>query len=323
MVISIHKMAGKGKVQSPKTRWFAGPRDERECEKKLSIIVVFHNMQREAKRTLYSLSTEYQLNVCEDDYEVIAVDNGSTAPLNQHFVESFGRDFHYIFHETQSRSPVDAINIGVNCAKGEYVAIIVDGARMASPGVVANTIKAASLFDNPLVGSLSWHLGPDVQNVSMLNGYNQKVEDNLLQSIDWPLEGYRLFDISVLAQSSQRGYLSGVPNELSWLCLARRTFNELGGYDTLFQAPGGGLVNQDFLKRALAIPEIQPVMLLGEGVFHQFHGGVATNVPMADHPLKTFNKEYEQIRGKPYKPTPCEDVHYFGKLSTAARKFLI
>jgi hypothetical protein len=33
-------------------------------------------MDREARRTLYSLSTRYQREVNERDYEVIVVDNG-------------------------------------------------------------------------------------------------------------------------------------------------------------------------------------------------------------------------------------------------------
>ncbi len=40
---------------------------------------------------------------------------------------------------------------------------------------------------------------------------------------------------------------------------------------------------------------------LGQRVtFHQFHGGVATNVPRAEHPWARMAAEYEAIRGKPY-----------------------
>ena len=59
----------------------------------LSMIVVFHNMAREAPRTLFTLSAEYQRGVCPGDYEVIVVDAGSSAPLEQSFVKSFGENF--------------------------------------------------------------------------------------------------------------------------------------------------------------------------------------------------------------------------------------
>lgn len=286
----------------------------------LSIIVIFFNMRREAERTLHSLSSKYQLSLSDDEYEVIAIDNGSSEPISESAVKEHGRNFRFVSHQTRSKSPVDAINLGVSIARGRNVAIIVDGARMASPGLVSESLRALSIFEKPLVGSLSWHLGPDVQNVSIVDGYCQSVEDTLLDEIDWPSDGYRLFEISVLAQSSGRGFLNGMPNELSWICLPRKTFWDLNGYDASFQSPGGGLVNQDFLKRALALSGITPVMLLGEGVFHQFHGGVATNVVMADHPLERFRDEYKRIRGVPYAPTTPEEVHYYGTLRDAAKR---
>lgn len=49
---------------------------------KISIVVVFYNMRREARRTLYSMSAEYQKDVGETDYEVIAIDNNSEYPLD-------------------------------------------------------------------------------------------------------------------------------------------------------------------------------------------------------------------------------------------------
>ncbi len=304
-------------VQNPFVRRLS-PRRKR----KLSIIVIFFNMRREAERTLYSLSSNYQIDVSKNAYEVIAIDNASSAPLSNEFVKKFGENFRYVFHKTRSKSPVEAINLGVNYAQSEFVAVIVDGARMASPGLIAESLRALSLFEHPIVGSLSWHLGPDVQNVSMLNGYCQKVEDELLQSISWPENGYRLFEISVLAQSSSKGFLKGTPSELSWLCMPRRNFLELGGFDMGFQSPGGGLMNHDFLNRALSMPGARPVMLLGEGVFHQFHGGVATNVAMADHPIQDFKNEYKRVRGAPYEPLVPEKVHYLGTFPPTARRFL-
>jgi osmoprotectant transport system permease protein len=44
------------------------------------------------------------------------------------------------------------------------------------------------------------------------------------------------------------------------------------------------------------------VHLLGEGTFHQFHGGVATNVPAASHPFPIFHEEYVRLRGEPFAP---------------------
>ena len=70
---------------------------ERDWMPILSIIVIFHNMRREARRTLYSLNTIYQTNVKSSDYEVIAIDNGSTKPLNSDEICSYGPNFRYHF----------------------------------------------------------------------------------------------------------------------------------------------------------------------------------------------------------------------------------
>lgn len=41
-------------------------------------------------------------------------------------------------------------------------------------------------------------------------------------------------------------------------------------------------------------------MLLGEGTFHQFHGGVASNAKLEDHPFEEFHNEYTKITGTEY-----------------------
>lgn len=289
----------------------------------LSIIVIFHNMQREAKRTLPSLLPPYQTgDAAHAAYEVIAIDNGSSAPLPQDWIDSLGPQIRYHFHETASVSPVPAVNLGLARAQGQLAAVIVDGARLASPGLVHWTLKAAALEPDPMVGTLSWHLGPDVQNNSMLEGYDQAAEDALLDTISWPDAPERLFEISTLAQSSGKGYLGGMPPELSYFAMRRDRIEALGGFEPRFQSPGGGLVNHDFRDRALALPGITALLLLGEGVFHQFHGGVATNTPPPKHPMPLFQAEYKEIRGAPYTPRPHSATSLLGHMPEAARRFI-
>lgn len=289
---------------------------------KLSIVVIFHNMQREAARTLYSLGSAYQTGLSGVPYEVIAIDNGSAAPLDGDTVRAMGPEFRYRYFDTASVSPVAAVNAGVEMARGELIAVIVDGARLASPGLVGMSVRAARAFDAAFICALAWHLGPDDQGRSMLEGYDQTVEDRLLDGIGWPANGYDLFSVSAIASSSRDGILAGVPPECSWFCVDRRTFLDLGGFDPRFRTPGGGLVNHDFRERALARPGLTPVVLLGEGVFHQFHGGVASNVPPEQHPMARFQEEYTAIHGRPYLATPSPPAMFFGALPDQARRFL-
>ncbi|MEO5718002.1 MAG: glycosyltransferase family A protein [Chthoniobacterales bacterium] len=286
----------------------------------LSVIVIVHDMRREAPRTLFSLSPGYQHGVAADDYEVIVVENGSSDPLSADEVERIAPNFRYLRHETSSSSPVEAVNLGVELARGEHVAVCVDGARILSPGIVRYLLAAFRAFPNPFVYTLGWHLGEEVQNLSIKKGYDQAAEDRLLDSIEWQSNGYALFSVSALALSCREGWFSTVA-ESNCFALRKTEFVRLGGFDVGFQAPGGGLVNLDFFSLASSASELTPVLLLGEGTFHQIHGGVATNVEMAEHPWEKFHEEYVRLRGKAYAP-PQFTPHYLGRLSPEARRFL-
>jgi glycosyltransferase involved in cell wall biosynthesis len=287
---------------------------------KLSVILIVHDMRREAPRTLFSLSPGYQRDVEADDYEVIVVENGSTAPMRADEVERIAPNFSYHWHETSSKSPVDAVNLGVELARGDRVAVCVDGARILSPGIVHYMLTAFRAFPNPFVYTLGWHIGDEAQNVSITKGYDQAVEDRLLDSVDWRANGYALFSISALALSCRDGWFSTIA-ESNCFALSKAEFMRFGGFCEAFQSPGGGLVNLDFFSLACAASEVEPVLLLGEGTFHQFHGGVATNVSMANHPWDEFHEEYVRIRGKAY-AAPAFNPHYLGRLSPEARRFL-
>lgn len=270
---------------------------------RLSIVINFHNMRREAARTLHTLSTRYQRDVSGDDYEVIAVDNGSTAPLDAVEVEAHGNNFRYLRVEQGPPSPCRAINRAVASARGEFVLVCIDGARMLSPGILKYTLTGLALHSHPFVYTLGMHLGHKPQNELLEEGYDQQVEDQLLRGVDWRSDGYRLFAISSVAYSSRNGFFSRL-SESNCFALRRADYLALGGLDERFTSPGGGLVNLDFFNRVHEQPHIRPVMLLGEATFHQFHGGVATNVRRSEHPWPRMAAEYERIRGKPFASDP-------------------
>lgn len=287
---------------------------------KISVVVNFFNMRREAQRTLYSLTCDYQRNIATDQVEVIAVDNGSTEPLDEKEIRTFGNNFHYLYHNTKSKSPAGALNRAVEQTSADLVVSLVDGARILSPGVFAYTLKAARAFDNPFVYTLAMHLGPTVQNTSIVNGYDQRTEDALLETIPWRENGYELFRISSVAPSSGSGFLSALA-ESNCVAMRKSTFLQLGGYDERFQSPGGGFLNLDFFNRVVEWPEVQPVILLGEATFHQFHGGVATNVPVSEHPWQRFAEEYKAIKGRAYEKV-VRPPHFLGHIPPECQHLL-
>jgi len=280
----------------------------------MSVIVVFFDMKREAARTLFTLTTSYQQRIKDADFEVIALDNGSVrAPISAAFVQSFGSNFTHYRFSADVPSPVAALNFGARQATGRIIVIMVDGARMLSPRTLYYFSRAASLFDNPFVYTIGMHLGPQPQNISVEHGYNQQIEDQLLETVDWHRNGYSLFTISSVALSSGDGFFYSKISESNCFAMRRDTYLGMGGFDERFRESGGGLANLDFFNRALERPDIDPICLLGEASFHQFHGGIATNVPMRAHPWPRFAAEYEAIRGKPY-ATVTRAPHYLGHM---------
>ena len=281
-------------------------------EYELSVIVIFFNMRREAQRTLYSLSREYQKDLGSLSYEVIAIDNGSSEPIDRNLVESFGANFRYVYFNANTPSPCSALNYGAHIAKGKWITLFIDGARIPSPGILHYAVLGSRLYENPFIYTLGMHIGQKPQNYLAEEDYSQRDEDALLASIDWQRDGYLLFDISSVALSSKEGYFSKLL-ESNCITISGATFQEIGGFDENFRSSGGGLVNLDFFNRINAADHINPVMLLGEATFHQFHGGTATNVPLRDHPWDKMAQEYLKIRGKPYQPYFRKPV-YFGSV---------
>src|SRR2546422_8447128 len=90
----------------------------------LSIVVVVYNMDREARRTLYSLSTKYQHGVTGRDYEVIVIDNGSAPPFPVGYLQTLEGRFEYFYIDDARPSPAAAVNFGVRRSRGEYVGIM-------------------------------------------------------------------------------------------------------------------------------------------------------------------------------------------------------
>jgi hypothetical protein len=93
--------------------------------------------------------------------------------------------------------------------------------------------------------------------------------------------------------------------------------------DERFDEPGGGFVCLDLYARALALPGAEPMMLLGEGTFHQPHGGVSTDAPPGALPgrVHAWHDRYRALRGHDL-PLRTPDLVYVGSMPEPWRRQL-
>ena len=267
----------------------------------LSIVLICYNMQREIVRTVQSFLKPYQEGV--DDYaiEIIVIDNGSQVLPD---LTQFNGKVKFVQFKSKHPSPVEAVNHGIKMASSNLVGVLIDGARMVTPGMCRDVINVNQMHHRVFISTLAFHLGPEIQNTTVFKGYNQELEDKLLSELDWIKNGYDLFLASTIALSSING-LHGPIAESNAIFANKDIWNELGLFDERFISIGGGLSNLDLYKRACELENTKHVRLTNEATFHQVHGGVATNNTIGKF-NDLFNQEYQSIRGKPY--SVCDKI---------------
>lgn len=289
---------------------------------RLSVVVIVYKMPDQAEKTLRSLSPAYQQGVREQDYEVIVVENHSERLLGAERASRFAGNVRYFHrHETQ-RTPVHAINFGAAHARGRHLAIMIDGARMLTPGVVRLALDAFRIDPEAAVSAPGYHVGHKLQQVAVNEGYDEQVEAGLLQSIDWPNDGYRLFEIAVLSGSCQGGFFQS-NYESNFIAMSVRKWRALGGVDPRYNDFGGGNANLDLYKRLLEYPGTAFYMLFGEGSFHQFHGGVTTGTRKAERDViyKQLDDQDRALRGDDRAPPNVRPV-LFGTPHPGVYRFI-
>jgi cephalosporin hydroxylase len=283
----------------------------------LTVVVVFYNMPREAARTLHSLSRAYQQGIDDLEYEVIAVENGSSPDerLGEDFVRSFGAEFRYLdLGESATPSPTDALNRAVKIARGRAFALMIDGAHVVTPGVLKFGMAGLRCYAPAIVATQQWYVVPGQQPIAVDKGYSQAREDELFDAIEWPSDGYRLFEIGHFI--GERDWFDGVL-ESNCLFVPRPLLEQFGAFDDSFAMPGGGYANLDLWERLGSAPDVATVTILGEGSFHQVHGGTTTNdTAHDDRRTKIFGygQHYEELRGRLLRG-PAKPLHYVGNLA--------
>lgn len=260
----------------------------------LSILVVAYRMAGQLANTLHSFSPDYQ-QVDASRYEVIVVENESDDMLSDDVIAGLPGNFNYLRRANDSVSPVSALAAGLLQCRGDKLGVVVDGAQLATPGVVRFALMAFSWQEDCLVAVPGYHLGKKMQHEVSDGAAMLKEQSEFLSAIDWQQQGYRLFENCCFSPANQRGFLQPMMESNVFFC-RKQSFLEEGVLDERFQHPGGGAINLHFWRK-LGLQAGSPLVILaGEGTFHQYHGGVTTASP--EHYQKrveSFNQQLQEI----------------------------
>ncbi len=288
----------------------------------LSIVVIVYDMPRQALNTLHSLAPRYQTRARAGDYEVIVVENRSPRTIEPAAVAALPRNFRYILRDEAGVSPAAAINEGFAAAQGSHVGLMIDGARMVTPGVVEHVLMACRITPDALVAVPGYHLGPDEQHLHDGTGYDERKEQELLERIDWPRDGYRLFEIGCWSGANRHGYFHPFM-ECNCLFMPSAVFRDIGQADERFDLPGGGALNLAIWRKAALHPRTRLFMLPGEGSFHQLHGGVTTSGrERREEFLKQVYEQLCELIGEKFRSPEVEPV-MLGRLRGPMLPFMI
>jgi cephalosporin hydroxylase len=288
----------------------------------LSVVVVVYNMRREARRTLHALSRAYQDGIQGTSYEVVVVENGSDddQKLGAAFVDGFGSEFRYLDLAGDARpSPVGALNRGIELSRGRALALMIDGAHVVTPGVLRFGLQGLATYAPAIVATQQWYIGPGQQSDAIDNGYDRAYEDRLFDRIEWPSNGYRLFEIGHFV--GDRDWLDGVW-ESNCLFVTRAQLEQAGGFEERFSLPGGGYANLELYERLGSSPDVTVCSIIGEGSFHQSHGGTTTNQADAGERRSRvfgYGQHYAELRGRAFRG-PGKPIHFVGRITTGAAR---
>ena len=290
----------------------------------LSVVVNFYNMQREAERTLFSLTQDYQRGAADLNYEVLCIDNGSNPALDPDWIASFGPQFRLIRPSRQLSSPCAALNEAALQARGEYIAVMIDGAHLLTPGVFQEARLAWQENAEAVVAVRHWFVGGDQRWLARA-GYTREQENRLFDRIRWPINGYELFRIGAPIGENPEPWFDGL-SESNCLMLPTALYDRIGGFDEAFDDAGGGFANLDLWRRASMAAQGPLVSLVGEASFHQFHGGTTTNVDDTEKDLRvrSYSNAYRTLRGEDFVGVHRSKLsfrgHMFSEFSTGVRQ---
>jgi len=266
----------------------------------LSLVVAAQPPVELGLRALASLAPDYQRGV-DAEYELVIVDNGSDCPAA--WSELAEREQHVrLCRLDRHASHADAVWTGVTAAHGQSVGVV-DGAAVASPGLVRTMIGATRAHPDSAIVTFNWELGYDIPPFATESGWTPSDEACLLASIDWPADGYRLFEVATLDIPAADSWFSAIVESRAF-ALPAAVWSRLAD---LHEAKGDASAGttSSLLASAAALDDVAWVLLISEATFRQVGAPTRPRTPPGGVPPVSD----PVVLGTPPVPIPPEVVH--------------
>ena len=187
-------------------------------------------------------------------------------------------------------------------ARGETVALMIDGAHVLTPGVLHYGMPGCRAYEPASWPPSSGTSGPASRATRCSRATTRRSRTGSSTQIQWPDDGYRLFEIGHFI--GDRDWFDGIVGEQLPLRAPQAARAGRAASTTASRWPGGGYANLDLFERLGPTPGRHAWRrILGEGSFHQFHGGTTTNVADVDdrrHRVAPTASTSRELRGRPF-----------------------
>jgi len=199
----------------------------------MSVVIPTHNHAWELDVTMYSLSRQY--GIMPDEYEILIVNTNPEDKETYSIAEKYSKKnivrLIQVYDERAKtiKNACYGGNLGARSyARGNILMMVVDSARVPTPGVLRKSRDCFERFGDRIVTTtIPYHF----YKHSSVPGFTVEECREKFLSTRWKQDMYCLFDYAADTNISS----SGIPNESTWLGVTKDNFIRVRGYNEFYK----------------------------------------------------------------------------------------
>ena len=205
--------------------------------------------------------------------------------------------------------------------RGEAIALMIDGAHVLTPGVLRYGMLGLRTYEPAIVATQQWYVGPGQQPDAMHAGYDQRLRGPAVRARSSGRSTATGCSRSATSSATATGS-TGCGRATASSCPARCSSRSAAS-TRASRCRAAATPTSTSTSGSARRPDVTVVTILGEGSFHQVHGGTTTNQarPRRARPsvLSSYREHFARARGRGLRG-PRKPIHYVGSMPGAARR---